>query len=156
LKMIFCGLPLTRRPRGHPRDRLGEAEDRPQRDRSRIDQLPSQRIQLPRLRMFTEDNEPLNHERQHPPRPSEIRFAAPWQPHPLFLKQCERAAVIPAVRPLAKQRSGAESLKSVRSFQPACRVGMLQGAPPVTAKELYQAELYLREDVPEDRRHLGV
>src|SRR5215813_3141745 len=33
---------------------------------------------------------------------------------------------------------------------------MLQGARPVTAKELYQAELYFEEHIPVEKRHLGV
>src|SRR5262245_61179201 len=54
LKVLLRGVPLACRRRGHPRHRLREAEG-PQRYRSRRDQLPSQRIQLPSLRILAED-----------------------------------------------------------------------------------------------------
>src|SRR5262249_38724130 len=141
--VLLSGVPLASRRRRHPRHRLREAVDRPQRDRSRLDQLPRQRIQIPRLCLLAEDHEALDHEREHPPRTSDILLAATRQPQALFLQEGERTAVIAAVRHLAKQRAGTESLKRVLAFQPACRMGMLQGAPPVTAKEIDQTELYL-------------
>src|SRR5258708_18258624 len=66
-KVVFGGVPSTCRCRGHTRDRLREAEDRPKRDLSSINQLTSKRIKLPSLRMLAQHNEALNDEREHPP-----------------------------------------------------------------------------------------
>src|SRR5271155_396304 len=94
LKMIFRGFPLTCRGRGGARDRLREAEDRPERYRPGADQLTYERIKLPNLRLLTKDNEALNDEREHAPRTSDVRLADPRQPRALFIKHCEGAAVI--------------------------------------------------------------
>jgi len=77
LEVTIRGFPLACRRRGHPRDRLREAEDRPQRYRSRLDQLPRQRIQLARPRMLAEDDEALDHEREHPPGTHGVSLVAP-------------------------------------------------------------------------------
>jgi hypothetical protein len=78
LKMIFSSFPQTCRCRGHTRDRMREAEDRPKHYRSSIYQLTSQRVQLPSSIILTEDDEALNREREHRPRTAGIRLAPTW------------------------------------------------------------------------------
>ena len=55
LKMILCGFPLTRRRRRDARDRLREAEDRPKRHRSNVDQVTGERVKQRSLRMLKTD-----------------------------------------------------------------------------------------------------
>src|SRR5712692_1971384 len=86
LKMVSGGFPLMRRCRRNTRDRMREAEDLPKRHRSSVDQLTSMRIKLRSLRMLAEDDEALNHEREHRPRTAGVRSAATWQPPALFVK----------------------------------------------------------------------
>jgi hypothetical protein len=67
LKVVRSSFPLMCRCRGHTRHRMREAENRPKRYRSSIDQLTSKRIKLASLRLLAEHNETLDYQRQHPP-----------------------------------------------------------------------------------------
>src|SRR4029077_19232122 len=109
LKMIFSRFPPMSRCRGHTRDRMREAENRPKRYRPGADQLTNKRIKLPRLRLLTEHNEALDHEREHPPRTHGVLLAEPRQPRALFIKDCQCAAVIARISHLSEKRSHAES-----------------------------------------------
>jgi len=83
-KMILGSFPLMSRGRGDTCDRLREAEDLPKHYRSGIDQLTNKRIKLPRLRLLTEHNEALDHEREHPPRTNGVVPASNGEPGALF------------------------------------------------------------------------
>src|SRR5208283_5716032 len=102
-------LPLMRRCRGDTRDRLREAEDRPQHYRSNVDQLTSQRVKLRSLSVLTKDDKALNHRPKHPPRTSGVGLAAKRQPRALLMKERECAGAIACIRHQPKKCSGAES-----------------------------------------------
>src|SRR5579862_464777 len=86
LKMLFSGLPLKRRCRGHTRDRLREAAARPKHYGSSADQLTNKRVKLSSLRLLAEHDEALDHINKHPPRAHGVRLAAKRQPRALFVK----------------------------------------------------------------------
>src|SRR5260221_12233240 len=136
--MILGSFPLTRRCRGDACDCLRETEDRPNHYHSIVHQLTSKRVQPPSWRMLTKDREALDREREHRPRTHDVRLAATRQPSALFIKDCARAGPIAGVGHLAKKRSDAHSLGRGLRFKPAGGFGMVQGARPVTAKEIDQ------------------
>src|SRR5208283_181583 len=136
LKMLFSGFPLTCRRRGETRDRMRQAEYWEKRHRSTADQLTSERIELSCLRSLAEDDEALNHGRQHRPRTSGVRLAAKRQPPAFFIEDCKCAGAVAAISHLPKKYCGTVSLDRAPRFGAASGFGMRYSSSPVSAKEI--------------------
>src|ERR1700722_10259206 len=85
--------------------------------------------------MLAEDDEALNHEREHRPRTAGVRSAAYWQPPALFLKDCERSGAIAGVSHLSKKRADTASQDRALYFQSKLRLAFRHAirAPQVRA-----------------------